>query len=86
MSYSEKLMHGIFLGLRDFWLLFFLLSNYWHELFLRFFFLRHAHKHQRDPEGEEPKAISPQSALPGPESDSSNQPQPVPVCASEPGA
>lgn len=48
--------------------------------------LRYAHQHQRDPEGKEPEAVSPQPALPGPESDSSNQPQPLPVCASEPGA
>lgn len=47
---------------------------------------RHAHQHQRDPEGEEPEAVSPQPALPGPESDPPHQPQPLPVCASEPGA
>lgn len=47
---------------------------------------RHAHQHQRDPKGEKPEAVSPQPTLPGPESDSSNQPQPLPVCASEPGA
>ena len=48
--------------------------------------LRHAHQHQRDPEGEEPEAVPPQPALSGPESDASTQPQPLPVCASQPGA
>lgn len=48
--------------------------------------LRHAHQHQRDPEGEEPEAVPPQPALSGPESDASTQPQPLPVCASQLGA
>lgn len=56
-------------------------------VFLRPVSPRDAHQHQRDPEGEDLEAISPQPAVPGPESDpSAAQPQPVHVRASESGA